>query len=225
MYMAILPDKHDESVQITGGSALSYLFLYTMHAKMPVFVHPYKSPIHPSIKTLLSAFVELSHKLYILNIFNNNFKGVLEMNKITKMMISFVLVCSVLFPLSSSLNQASAASGKTVTECTGYGYTKTCKKYKVFKYNTYWTKSEVKKVVKKYEANSSNKQLIIDYIISLAPPAGIAVLFKNIGWNNTIGPFQKAKSKGTGLRIKYDMYVPLSGPNIVKTKNYKVSYE
>ncbi|MDE3839165.1 hypothetical protein C0966_07295 [Bacillus methanolicus] len=142
----------------------------------------------------------------------------------TKIFLSMLLVFTVFVPFASNINQVSAA-GKTVKECTGSGYTRTCTTYKVFRYNVYWTKSEVNKIVKKYEAKPGNIQLIIEYIVTLNPYTGVAKLFYEIGANNIIGDFKTAKKKKTGLRIQYDMYVPQTGPNIVKTKNYKRTFE
>lgn len=147
--------------------------------------------------------------------------------KMVSKVLSLLLAIALFFSFGSSLGQANAArnSGKTVTECTGYGYYRTCTKYVVYHHDIYFSKSDVEKIIKRYEKNSGNRQQIIDFIISFYPPAGIAVLFKNIGFNNMIGDFQAAEKKNKGLRLQYDVYVPQSGPNIVKIKNYKKSYK
>jgi hypothetical protein len=150
-----------------------------------------------------------------------------------KMMVSLLLALTVFLSFSFHSNQVNAAQ-TVVKECTGSGYTKTCKEYVVEKYNVYFSKSEVDRIIAEYNKvnknNKNNQELIVDFITKSikkgkVSPVSLGKLFYMVGYNNIIGDFQAAKAKNKGLRIQYDMYIPKTGPNIVTTKNYKRTFE
>lgn len=95
----------------------------------------------------------------------------------------------------------------------------------VHKVKTYYTKTDVNKMVKKYDSLGSNKSLIIAYLLSLkSPPIGLSVLFHQIGFNNIIPPFKKAKAKGTGLEISYTMTIYKGTTNRASISGTKYTY-
>ncbi|MCY9337764.1 hypothetical protein MOF28_05285 [Bacillus haynesii] len=127
-----------------------------------------------------------------------------------KRIIKLVIVFCILITGLSVFAQTSEAA------CQRTHLGTQCKNNVLMKKNlkVYYTKSQVNKVVNRYNQLGSNKGQLINFILGLnVYPTGLAVLMTNIGANNIIGPFKKAKSKKTGLEISYTYTVYKDRPN------------
>ncbi|MEC0923930.1 hypothetical protein P9B42_11975 [Bacillus safensis] len=90
---------------------------------------------------------------------------------------------------------------------------------------TYYTKAQVKKLVARYDSLGTNKSLIIAYAIGLVhPSAGLSTLMYQVGANNMIKEFKKAKSKKTGLEISYTYTIYTGSNAMTKVSGTKYKY-
>lgn len=141
------------------------------------------------------------------------------MKKGLKLFISFCLIVPLFFSFNALRSEAATC------QQTSIGIK--CDNSIAAEHNVkiYYTKSEVNKIVKRYNDLSSNKSLIVAYILGVkSPPIGLSVLFYQIGYNNVIPQFKTAKSKGTGLEVSYKVTVYKGSNALTKVSGIKYKY-
>ncbi|BBU40801.1 hypothetical protein APP_30930 [Aeribacillus pallidus] len=136
-----------------------------------------------------------------------------------KILLSLCLIVPLLFSSFGPITKANAACYPTYM-CSDNNV------HSVHNVSVYYTKSEVKKIISRYNALGSNQFLIISYIIGLkSPQAGLGILMYTLGANNGIAPFKKAYSQNTGLQIKYTVTVYKGSNATTKVSNVKYYYK
>lgn len=144
----------------------------------------------------------------------------MEYLKAFKFLLSIGLALSVIL----SVNMPKADAAKCVR--THLGLQCNNNVHAVKNVSVYYTKSQVKKIVSRYNNLGSNKSLIIGYIASLrSPQIGLGTLMYQVGANNMIKPFKTAKSKGTGLQISYKVTIYKGSNALTKVSNVKYKYK
>lgn len=90
----------------------------------------------------------------------------------------------------------------------------------------YYSKNQVKAVLKRHKFVGSNPGLLIGYALAMTGhPAGLSVLMYQIGSNNVIKQFEKAAAKGTGLEISYKVTVYKGSNALTKVSGTKYKYK
>lgn len=96
--------------------------------------------------------------------------------------------------------------------------------YDVYDVNHYFTPSDVKGIVDRYDSRDDTANQIMRYVVSIHPVIGLMSLAESISTASMIKTFQKAEAQGKGVRTKYE-YWDGKSPSVHNTKNKSVTIE
>lgn len=98
--------------------------------------------------------------------------------------------------------------------------------YTIYPINRYFTNNEVKNIVNQYNKMSgSGAAIAIKAALGAYKPLGFMIFASDFSNAGLMKPFISAKSKGKGVRMKYEYWAGNTSQSVYKIKNKSITVE